>query len=284
MQDLKQRIEQYNEQYFSELNGRKIIGVTKINEYLSTPFNKEEQAQKSAEKAKYDKNNKYYGMSAEDIIAMWDEKAEVSRMYGMKLDEYAECVYNGDAQKTSLWKLDNNFDYDERLQGLCKGFDEFYAEITAMGFQFIGREIPVYVQHIRPDTVNLVTGRLDAVFYHPGRNKYLIVDWKTTDSIKMHAMRAKKMKGPAFHYEECDMSKYSIQLFIYKHALIDTYNITDERNITVCVINLRREKDEYTGKHFLVCPTNIPYEPQILDDIVDFAIRKRELLKTIDNE
>ena len=43
-----------------------------------------------------------------------------------------------------IWKLDNNFDYDERLKGNCIGFEEFVSDLSQFGYEYVGREITVY--------------------------------------------------------------------------------------------------------------------------------------------
>lgn len=282
MGQIKEKIEKYNQEHFTELNGRRIIGVSKINDYLTEPFDKEKQAEACAAKGATDPNNKYYGLSAQEIIKMWEDKAAVSCQYGMKLDEYAECVFDGNENKKELWKLDNNYEYDERLKAITTGLDEFVSEINALGFIFIDREVPVYVESVDKDgNVNIVTGRLDALFYNPELDRYAIVDWKTTDDIKVQAFRSKRMKGPAFGYDDCDMSKYSIQLFNYKHALVDTYKIALPNQISAFVVNLLKTPREDNGRYFRLVQTNIPYQPDVLDSIVEFAIKKRDLLKSI---
>ena len=37
---------------------------------------------------------------------------------------------NKEDKKLALWKLDNNFEYDNRLKGLCTGFEQFYKLLS----------------------------------------------------------------------------------------------------------------------------------------------------------
>lgn len=279
------KIEQINNERFKDLNGRRIISLTKMNDFLSEPFDKERVAQQCAEKGATDPKSKYAGMTKEDILAKWTQNAETSMMYGSKVDEYAECVFNANENATLMWKLDSGFDYDEKLQNFCKGLDEFISYMTERGYQFIGREIPMYVESIGTfGKTNIVTGRLDALFYNPEKNKYMVVDWKTTEDIKTQSFRSKRMKGPGLVWEDCDMSKYTIQIHTYKNALINTYCIAPEDSISVCVINLREVQDPYYKKNFIPYKEMFSFDSKRLNDAVDFAINKRELLKKMEEE
>lgn len=290
--EILDKIDSINKERFSNLDGRKIISVSKIEDYVSTPFDAEAQAKVCEEKGKMDPNYKYAGLTAEEIQKLWEDKAAESRKYGMLLDEYTEQVIGKNRKTLEVWKLDNNFEYDPRLKNNCLGFEEFYSEIQKYGYSVVGREITVYVQ--TPSSVgdmpfdsqeeegnNVVVGRIDCLFNNPSTGKYLIVDWKTTDEIKTQAFRAKKMKGPANNWQDCDMGKYTIQLHMYKTALAFTYHLTDPKNIAVCICNLKKEQDPATLKNYLLYKENFPYNERLIYQVVDFSIKKRELLNAV---
>ena len=46
IQEILTKIETVNKERFSDLNGRNIISVTKLQDYVTTPFDKEKQAKK----------------------------------------------------------------------------------------------------------------------------------------------------------------------------------------------------------------------------------------------
>ena len=125
---------------------------------------------------------------------------------------------------------------------------------------------------------NVVVGRIDCLFHNPVSGKYLIVDWKTTDEIKTEAFAARKMKGPANQWQDCDMAKYTIQLHMYKTALAHTYKLASLDKIVVVVCNLRKEQDPATKKHFILYKQNFDYNDALIYQVVDFSIKKRALL------
>jgi hypothetical protein len=275
-QEIIATIERINEERFKELNGRSIISVTKIPEYVSTPFDKEGQAKACEQKGKEDPNYKYAGMTAAEIIESWDNKSSESRRYGSLADEYTEQRFEKTPEEMEIWKLDNNFDYDERLKGNCTGFDEFIADLAAFGYEYAGREITVYGQ---TENNNIVVGRIDCLFFNPAQQKFFIVDWKTTDEIKTESFRNKRMKGPAFSLEDCDLSKYGLQVQTYMSDLINTYRLADEQHVTCCIVNLRREADGPGNKHYIIYKPKNAFSSKLINDVVDFSIKKRELEK-----
>lgn len=53
-----------------------------------------------------------------------------------------------------------------------------------------------------------------------------LVDWKTNKEIKSEGYRGQKAREPLSHMEDCNLSKYSLQLNIYAHMLaLEGYTI-----------------------------------------------------------
>ena len=104
IQEILTKIETVNKERFSDLNGRNIISVTKLQDYVTTPFDKEKQAKLCEEKGKKDPNYKYAGKTAAEIIKMWEDKAAESIMYGNLLMN----ILSKDWRKTKhLWNCGN---------------------------------------------------------------------------------------------------------------------------------------------------------------------------------
>ena len=279
-EEILNTIERINAEKFAEMNGRPIISVSKMEEFLCSQFDAEKQAKICAEKGAADSNYKYAGMTAEQIIAQWTAKADESKRYGSLLDDYTAHVFAGDEEEMEMWKLDTNFDYDERLKANCKGFDEFWADLQAYGYEYVGREITLYRETANG---NVVTGRMDCLFRHAGNGNLFVVDWKTTEEIKTSSF-GKKMKGPAFLYDDCDHGKYTIQTQTYKNDLIYEYGLGTEQTVQTCVVNLLRAPDAHLNKNYRIYKEARPFEHKVLDDIIDFAIKKRELVRKMEEK
>ena len=283
--EIVDKITAINEAQFKNLNGRRIISVSKIKGYIKEVFDAEKQAKHCAEKGATDPNYKYANMTAEQILEAWSQKAAESCRYGSLLDEYAEQKFEKDDKSLMIWKLDNNYNYDDRLKGNCLGLDEFISEFKQYGFEYVCREMPMYYQTTpeqgempfdEKEVDNVVVGRLYCLFYNPTTKKYLLVDWKTTDSITTEGFRGKKMKGPAYQWDDCDMGEYTVQLHVYKAALAHTYHIADESDIAVCVVNFIHGGTE-DGKHYKIYKENFKFDCPTLERVINFSIMKRSL-------
>lgn len=272
-EEIKKHIKTVNEQF---KNVSSIISVSKMLDFLSRKFDAEKQALVCEAKGQSDPKYKYAGMTAAEIMEQWTAKADESKKYGSLLDTYAGLSFGDTSIKESLdvWKLDHNFDYDERLKSNCTGFDEFVSDMSGYGYVYVGRELTVYLKTAND---NVITGRLDCLFWHPETNKYLIVDWKTTDDIKLSSFGNQKFFGPGFEIDDCDMSKYTTQLHVYKEALCSTYNLAKPEDVAVVIVNLRKS-EEANGRHYLLYKENYQFKSQRLHDFVDFAIKKRSLI------
>lgn len=269
-------IERINEEQFGNLDGQPIISVSNMIDLISEPFDKVGQAAKCEVKGKQNPDYKYAGMSAEEIIAQWEAKADESRHYGQLLDEYTECVFEKSPEETEIWKLDNNYDYDERLRGNCLGFEQFISDLKQWGFVYVGRELPMYGRSLNG---TITAGRMDCLFVNPAARKLFIIDWKTTEEISTEAFRHRTLKGPAFSIEDCDMGKYSVQLYDYVWSLCNTYHILPAENIVCSVVNLLRTEDPKLKRNYKLFKPLGQFSTKMMGDIADFAVRKRELIK-----
>ena len=279
-EDILSTINRINEEKFKEMNGRPIISLSKMEEFICEKFDAEKMSKICAQKGEENPDYKYAGMTAEEILNSWTTKADESKRYGSLLDNYTMLKFEGNEDELEIWKLDNNYDYDERLKNNCEGFEEFWKDLQAYGYEYVGREIPLYRE---TEQGNVITGRMDCLFRHCTTGNLFVIDWKTTEEIKTSSY-GKKMKGPAFLYDDCDHGKYTIQVQTYKNNLIYEYGIGTDETINCCVVNLLREKDEHLGKYYRIYKESRPFCHKVLDDMIDFAIKKRELTNKINNK
>ena len=272
--DILKCIENKNKKIKEDFKGS--LSVSKLcNEYIKSKFDEIGQALKCAKKGELDPTYKYAGMTVDEILNQWHEKSETSKHYGRLADDFSGMILNNEQDNLSLWKLDNNYDNDILLQNLCKGFLHFYDFIsTKTNYNFIGREIPLYLTTSKGDKIN---GRLDNLFYDINTNAYIIIDYKITDNITVRNNYGKKLLGPAYVLDECDMNLYTIQLHIYKKALVDTYNLTTYDKISVYVCNLLRNPDN--DINYKLYKQNFDFNPYQLDSFIEFGSAKHKLLK-----
>ena len=70
-----------------------------------------------------------------------------------------------------------------------------------------------------------ICGAIDCVMYEPSTGKYHIKDWKRSKAINYKGYRGRRGKGIMAHLQDCNYSKYSLQLNTYKYILAQKYDI-----------------------------------------------------------
>lgn len=267
-------IEEQNKQLKEEYKGS--ISVSKLcNEFLKEKFDELGTALKCAERGKIDPNYKYAGMSVDDILNQWHEKSEKSKYYGRMVDDFSGMILENKLDDLEQWKIDKNFNEDNLLNNFCNGVLQFYDFITTKtNYKFIGREIPLYTQTPNGDKIN---GRLDNLFYDENTNAYIIIDYKTTENITLRNNYYHKLLGPAYILDECDMNLYTIQLHIYKKALVDTYHLTTYDKISVYVCNLLRE--EQNNVYYKLYKQNFNFNIDMLNTFIHFGNEQYKNIK-----
>jgi hypothetical protein len=254
------------------------ISISEIIGLLQEPFDQRGVAQKTYEKHFNNPDSQYYQKTVEEICEMWSAKGAESCRYGSLLDDYIGINLTQGSDELELWKLDNNYDWDERLLAHCNSFDDFYSVLSASGdMEFVDREKSLYYRC----GDYYVKGRFDALFYNKKTNKYIIIDWKSSGSIdKIPGQYTKKLFGPAMKFPALNYYTYTMQLHFYKKALIAQYlpEGTTEDDIIVMIVNLPDHIIESTGKRFETHTEAFKYDSVFMDQLFNFGIRKKQLL------
>ena len=236
--------------------------VSKIVEVMHEPFDKEGVANKTFSKHFNDPNSKYYHMSVQEIIASWNAKAELGRNNGKVLDTYIGMILENHESKEILEKYKASL--NEIAANKCNVFDKFYNENIVNKLEFLTRE-----QMLHDETKGVV-GRFDAMFLKndvrtPGVQNLLLIDWKNTEKIETSNSYS-KLKGPLYKYDDCELNRYTIQLYIYVYILRKVYRLTDVRIIPLLV--------QIGTAAYVIYAPQIPYSDELVCDIISFAINE----------
>ena len=279
---------------FSNLDIDKSIKKLSISNALNmllTPFDSEGVSQKVYENHYDNPQSEYYHMTAEQIREAWSAKGATSTHYGSLLDDYIGCILTGNENDLRLFKLDNGYDYDERLHGLCDSFDNFYSVLSKSGdTEFIDREKYLYLKVKNPfhneegqNEYMYMYGRFDALFRNKRTGKYILIDWKSSGTVDKVADKwTKKMLGPMFKYPQLNWYQYTLQLYFYKQALINSGYLpegTSPDDIVVMIVNLPGKIIEGCGQNYQIHQGAIPYNETELNNFYEFAIKKYILLE-----
>lgn len=271
------------------------ISISTILSMIAEPFNRDKVVDLTYNKHYNNPESQYYHKSKDEIVEMWEAKGAVSRHYGQMLDDYIGNVLTGTQDSIKLFKLDNNYDNDERLKGLCSSFDNFYSVLSTSGdTEFVDRERTVYYKVEIPNPDNndeilsyYVKGRFDALFYNKRTNKYIVVDWKSSGSIdKKTTPWTKKLLGPMNKFPELNWYTYTTQLYFYKKTLIANYlpEGTNEDDVMVLIVNLPGKIITESGMDFGVHYPAYKYDSLLLDQLYNYAIIKDYLNSKIKKE
>lgn len=279
---------------FSNLDIDKSIKKLSISNALNmllTPFDSESVSQKVYENHYDNPQSEYYHMTAEQIREAWSAKGATSTHYGSLLDDYIGCILTGNENDLRLFKLDNGYDYDERLHGLCDSFDNFYSVLSKSGdTEFIDREKYLYLKVKNPfhneegqNEYMYMYGRFDALFRNKRTGKYILIDWKSSGTVDKVADKwTKKMLGPMFKYPQLNWYQYTLQLYFYKQALLNSGYLpegTSPDDIVVMIVNLPGKIIEGCGQNYQIHQGAIPYNETELNNFYEFAIKKYILLE-----
>ena len=279
---------------FSNLDIDKSIKKLSISNALNmllTPFDSEGVSQKVYENHYDNPQSEYYHMTAEQIREAWSAKGATSTHYGSLLDDYIGCILTGNENDLRLFKLDNGYDYDERLHGLCDSFDNFYSVLSKSGdTEFIDREKYLYLKVKNPfhneegqNEYMYIYGRFDALFRNKRTGKYILIDWKSSGTVDKVADKwTKKMLGPMFKYPQLNWYQYTLQLYFYKQALLNSGYLpegTSPDDIVVMIVNLPGKIIEGCGQNYQIHQGAIPYNETELNNFYEFAIKKYILLE-----
>ncbi len=148
-----------------------------------------------------DPTYKYYGMTREEIKAMWDKKRDASSGSGTKMHYDIECYWNGmDVDNTSV-----EYSY---FQNFVKDYPELKPYRT---------EWMVYYEEYK------LSGSIDMVFENPD-GTIQIYDWKRCQCISHENGFGKGALTPCIsHLPDTNFWHYTLQLNTYKKILEDKY-------------------------------------------------------------
>lgn len=282
-EQLLEKIEKVNEEVKKNLT--KYLSISQVLGMLQEEFDREGIAQKTYDKNYNNPESKYYHMTVEEIMESWSAKGAESCKYGSLLDDYIGMnLVDKNPVKLEMWKLDNNYDWDERLLGLCNSFDHFMELVSKSGdMEFITREKTLYYKV--PNSDYYIKGRFDALFYNKRTNKYVVVDWKSSGSVdKKKGPWTKNLFGPMMKYPALNWYTYTTQVHFYKLALLQSGYLpegTTYDDIEVLIVQLPGTTLE-DGKDFAVHKQAFEFDADLMNKLFMFATRKNDLMNSME--
>lgn len=256
------------------------LSISQVLGLIQEPFDSEGVAQKTFNKHYNNPNSEYYHMSVQEIMDKWSAKGAASCHYGSLLDNYIGMVLTqADEMDIEMFKLDYDYDGDERLQGLVSSFDTFVNEVlkTHPNLKYVNREQTVYY---KISEGQYIKGRFDALFYNEDNNHYVIVDWKSSGTVdKKPSPWTGKLLGPAKDLLALNHYTYTLQVYFYKTALEQMGYIPEGSLVDCIIVQLPGTVITESNKNYCVHNPAFMYDKNLLDKIFTYAIKKNMILE-----
>jgi len=192
---------------------------------------------------------KYYGMTAEEIKALWDKTRDEASSAGTKMHYDIECYWN---------KCPNQNDSVE-YQYFMKFVADFEKENP--GTKPYRTEWMVYYEELK------LSGSIDMIFENPD-GTLQIYDWKRSKEIKHDAFGGKTAITECIrHLPDTNFWHYALQLNTYKTILERKY---DKKITNMCLVCLHPDNPYKTYDRIPV--------PVLEKEMADlFELRRREV-------
>jgi ATP-dependent exoDNAse (exonuclease V) beta subunit len=218
----------WNHSHFEEFDTDKIINGILKNKKMSDP------------------TYKYFGMSKEQILEMWDKNKDEAAKAGTKMHYDIECYYNNiDNENTSI-----EFEY-------FKEFEKDHADLIPYRTEWC-----VYYEELK------ISGSIDMIFENSDGD-LLIFDWKRVKELNYddHFGNKKAKTKCISHMPDTNFWHYSLQLNLYKTILEHKY---DKKVVGLYLVCLHPDNFYRTYEKY-----EVPFLDKEMRDLIDF--RKEQL-------
>jgi len=207
--------------------------------------------------------------SVEDVLKEWEYKKNYSCFKGTEFHKYVENFldrkftplddlgFHSFLLNEKVDDIDNRkIDHKNTMKDMITNFLKFY-EWYDSEFTFLKSEFVV------GDFESKISGTIDNLSFNKKTKKLSILDYKTNKNIGKEGYKGKKMLKEMSHLHDCELTKYSLQLHIYKNII--------EKNTSFEVDDL----------YIVWFPENKPYEliqTLSLEDEAKFILKKESFI------
>jgi hypothetical protein len=171
------------------------ISATTFLKHYAKPFDAAAQAKISGERK---------GIAPEQLIRDWEYARDQAANFGTRTHAIAEDCINGKQPRFQPENPKERATFSQAWQG---------ATYFRSNFQVIGAEIIVFHTDLR------IAGTIDLCVLDPASGTYWILDWKTNKAINTTSKYGDKMLKPIQHLDDCELTKYALQLSLYEFIL-----------------------------------------------------------------
>lgn len=173
------------------LAGQRLTSATSYIKRFQQPFDRDYWSQRKADER---------GITADEILAEWDQKAIASREKGTRFHNHVEAVLTGQID------LDDPFLQLNDTLPEIEAFNQLWQSLKAM-------VNVVKCEWVVGDLAYGIAGTVDALFFNPESETYSIFDWKTGKSMDSGYGY---LLDPFDSLPATNLNKYSLQTSLYR--------------------------------------------------------------------
>lgn len=181
------------------------------------PHFDQEAVSKSLASRKLKKTSEYYGKTQQEILDMWEEKAESGSQMHLNIELY----WNEEPHETKSkeFRMFTNFvrNVMDKL-----GLKPFRTELVIFG-----------------EDEN-IAGSVDFIAIDPKTGELVIFDWKRCGKIEYRDDYGKKGYGPCKDLDSCNTLQYNLQLNTYKW-IVEKYYGHKVRDVALVFLHPKQE-------------------------------------------
>jgi len=200
---------------------KECVSTTSLVGQYQKPFETEIIATKYAKK-----NN----IPVADVLKDWEHKRDSAATKGTHVHAYAEYLF-----QNKVYEDPQITEIDSKLLSFV---NNFYEDVR-------NKLILIKAEMIVGDYGLGVCGMIDKLFYNDKCNEIQIWDYKTNKDIKDHSPYGNKLINGLEHLDDCEMSKFSLQLGIYKY-IIERNTKISVGNCYICWLNADKNENYVT--------------------------------------
>lgn len=197
-----------------------LVSVSRLTEKYFKPFDSVRVSQLVSSTCYEIVGHRYEGMSAQDLQKQWADNGDHARTQGHKLHRAIELFYNPDAPVDTAEQeaMDNIRKLPEYQQ-----FEKFWADFQYTRSLQGDGIIPYRTEWIIYDRSARVAGTVDMLYKNTCDGTYTLVDWKRVK--KLDRTGREKGVGLLSKYSNCNLTKYTFQLNVYRYILENVYGL-----------------------------------------------------------
>jgi len=253
------------------------LSVTSLVGLFKPPFDKEV----IAEKASKNKNGKWFGMTTQEIIGVWESETNRAVTLGS---------WYHNQRETELLMCDT-IERSGLALPIINPIEQDGIKIAPDQSLTVG----IYPEHMVYLKSAGVCGQADRV--EVLRDVIDLYDYKTNKEIKMKGFTSwdgvtQKMLGPCSHLDDCSFNHYALQLSVYMYIMLKHNHTLKPGKMEIHHITFEKEdEDEYgypiTAMDHLgnpivkaVTPYVMPYMKKEVQAMLNYIKVHPEIIKT----